>query len=101
MAERTDDDTSNGEADRKLVSGLRVNLPDSFRGDLSRLRRLHHLVVDSTADAILVKELEDQAERYLEVLSSSMAFYYVIDLLAKALYPPKKSKKSIARHLNY
>ncbi len=98
MAEcETDHDTSNSKGQWDLTSRVRVNLSEGVRGDLGMLRRLHHLMVDITADRGFVGTLADYAEMRLGAMSTDMAVNYVLDLLGQAYSPrrkPPKIKKS-------
>ncbi len=93
MAEKQcDHDTSSWDVERRLTSGVQVNLPGGIRRDLGMLRRLHHLLVDITADRGFKETLAEDAETRLEFLSSDAALFYVYDLLNEACYPKKRSK---------
>ncbi len=95
MAEKqSDHDTSSPNEERRLTNTVRVTLPEGVRGNLGMLRRLHHLMVDITADRGFVKNLADDAERRLEDLSSWMAADYVLDLVGQAYSPRRRSKKT-------
>ncbi len=89
-----DHDTSNSDEGCYLTSRVRVNLPESIRHDPVMLRRLHHLVVDITADRGFVETMADDAEMRLGVLSSDMVANYVLDLLGQAYLSRRRSKKT-------
>ncbi len=100
---RNDDDTSKSNEPWIPTGRVRVTLPESFRDNKSRLRRLNHLVVDIMADRGFVNSLVDDAEMRLEVLSTDAAAHYVLGLLGQAYSPRTKSKKTkkskkVAKH---
>ncbi len=73
--------------------GLKVRLPESVRGDLRVMRRLHHRVVDLMADIGLLEGLVHDVEARLTVLSFAIVGDYVTEMVREAKASSKTSAK--------
>ncbi len=73
--------------------GFKVRLPESVRGDLRVMRRLHHRVVDLMADIGLVKGLVHDVEARLSVLSFAIVGNYVTEMVREARASSKTPAK--------
>ena len=94
MAEpEPDHDTSNSIQQWDLTRRVRVNLPESVRGNLRMLRWLHHWVVDAMADRGYVQEIVDDVEKRLGYLGADIVGTSVSDLVRQARAATSKPKK--------
>ena len=76
--------------------GLKVRLPESVRGDLRVMRRLHHRMVDFMADHGLLEGLVHDVEARLTVLSFAIVGDYVTEMVREARAATSKPKESPA-----
>lgn len=81
---RIDTDTLNPITREDDDGGIKVTLPDSVRGNLRLMRRIHHRVVDIMADYGFVDFLVHDVEARLGILSADITCDFVKDLIREA-----------------